>query len=527
MRRPKHPRPHVPHRKPRHDHSPLRTYTRQGPKRHPRRDPADIQRFIKDAGLYFPYTYNQAIPPGYCSNVPNTNLAEGENPFKPCQNTLNDFKAYYSPQYDLIFYSMHEIPELEDPSILGSILNAFLGIFSGIFGSEEDDAITVDINAFDRLYLSLADERFIRGVTEHTDNNQATIIEYHNFVSPLDHVFTDETMRYELGTEKRQILLSSQDLSTQTWQFMTTSLRIRDVDGNPIGATCGDNILSYGEACEGTQFPEEATCQGLGYLEGTPTCQACLISESGCSCRDKDGDGYGAQGTGCALHTEDCNDQDAQVRPEAEDVCDGIDNDCDGIIDNTQDYDQDGYTLCTGDCDESNPQVYPGASETCDGIDNNCNGLIDETQTGTYDADQDGYLDSNQCSGYLDLDCNDQDANINPDTTENCFDGMDNNCNTHIDLDDPDCGGLVQNPHILMDNVITDLIHTTEAQCPTGYDLMSMYTYEEQNCPGTRRLCTKRREVYSDSTSIVLRDAQFLAGDTPCPPGMTEASETT
>ena len=68
-----------------------------------------------------------------------------------------------------------------------------------------------------------------------------------------------------------------------------------------------------------------------------------------------------------------------------EDSCsDGIDNDADGLADCADadcrefDNDNDGYTVCTGDCDEHNATVHPGAAEVCNGVDDNCNGQTDE-----------------------------------------------------------------------------------------------------------------------------------------------------
>lgn len=58
------------------------------------------------------------------------------------------------------------------------------------------------------------------------------------------------------------------------------------------------------------------------------------------------------------------------------------------------DFDGDGYQsnpCCTGplDCDDTNPQVYPGAAEVCNGVDDDCDGAVDENAQGT-DSDGDG-----------------------------------------------------------------------------------------------------------------------------------------
>ncbi len=95
------------------------------------------------------------------------------------------------------------------------------------------------------------------------------------------------------------------------------------------------------------------------------------------------------------------------------------------------------------DCNDSNAAIHPGATEICDGIDNNCNGQIDEGVKNTYyrDFDVDSYgnpaTTTQSCSapsGYVsdNTDCNDSNAAINPGATEIC-DGVDNNCNGQVD----------------------------------------------------------------------------------------------
>jgi hypothetical protein len=86
----------------------------------------------------------------------------------------------------------------------------------------------------------------------------------------------------------------------------------------------------------------------------------------------------------------DCNDGLAMAFPGATEICDGLDQDCDGAIDET-DADGDGYFICE-DCDDVNAAAFPGATEICDGLDQDCDGAFDET-----DADGDGYLICEDC----------------------------------------------------------------------------------------------------------------------------------
>ena len=200
---------------------------------------------------------------------------------------------------------------------------------------------------------------------------------------------------------------------------------------------------------------------------------------------DQDEDGFGddslpiescQQQNGTVPNNNDCDDTDATVFPSAEELCDGIDNNCNAVVDEnvtfTQYMDQDGdgfgnvntgvptCTLETGfvldneDCDDDNASVHPNASEVCDDIDNNCDGLIDDASAvdrAYYykDADNDGFGDPAEgeafCTppqDYIDnnLDCDDIDSTIHPNAVEVC-DDQDNDCDGDIDALDSDIQG--------------------------------------------------------------------------------------
>jgi len=62
------------------------------------------------------------------------------------------------------------------------------------------------------------------------------------------------------------------------------------------------------------------------------------------------------------------------VSPE---VCNGRDDDGDGLVDEGFDRDGDGFTACGGDCDDRRAGRNPNSVEVCDGVDNDCDGLVD------------------------------------------------------------------------------------------------------------------------------------------------------
>ena len=262
---------------------------------------------------------------------------------------------------------------------------------------------------------------------------------------------------------------------------------------------------------------------------------------------DADSDGYGdisnttdscTAPTGYVSDDSDCDDSDSSINPSGVEVCDTLDNDCDGSIDDDSaadvltwyaDTDGDGFGDISStdidcaqpsgfvsdstDCDDSEAATYPGAAEYCDTIDNNCDNIIDEDSavdalTWHRDADADGYgdpgattLSCSQPSGFLtdSADCDDANNAIYPGATEYC-DSTDWDCDGdtyddeasdaltwYADLDLDGFGDLnntaiacFQPSGYLSDN--TDCDDTSSATYPGATEIW--YDDIDENCDG-------------------------------------------
>lgn len=178
---------------------------------------------------------------------------------------------------------------------------------------------------------------------------------------------------------------------------------------------------------------------------------------------DTDDDGFGDGADyivscdpqlGRVLRAGDCNDRNIDINPSERELCNGLDDDCNGVLDadvpgqpgNFEDDDADGSydAACGGpDCDDLDPNTLPNAIEICDRRDNDCDTTIDEDEAmGRWFVDEDGdtfgtgeaVMSCAPIEGRVgrDGDCDDTDVNVRPATLEVC-NGVDDNCNGDID----------------------------------------------------------------------------------------------
>jgi formylglycine-generating enzyme required for sulfatase activity len=183
---------------------------------------------------------------------------------------------------------------------------------------------------------------------------------------------------------------------------------------------------------------------------------------------DADGDGYPANEELAGTSVYDCNDANDAVHPGAEEVPDDeIDNDCDGTLE--ADADLDGYNANL-DCNDLDSSIYPNAPEICDGIDQDCDLEVDED----FDGDGDGYFDGSEpsCgSTYMYVDCDDG----NPQSNTSLVDG--------------DCDGVLTEDDCDDQNPIRTLSPQLDADCDGNLDCLAVVNHQGLDlsllCDGT------------------------------------------
>ena len=244
-----------------------------------------------------------------------------------------------------------------------------------------------------------------------------------------------------------------------------TGPRDADGDGHPARQDCDDDdpavFPGADELCNG----RDDDCDG-------DTDEGVLLE----LWEDLDGDGWGdadqptqtcALGAGMADNGDDCDDDDAAVFPGATEACNGVDDDCDGEIDQGvlldfwADSDGDGWgdpaqpvQACeapsayvaagaAADCDDDDAAVFPGAVEACIGVDDDCDGEIDQGVLLDFWADSDGdgwgnaAFHSRACEAAVGMvdnadDCDDREPEVHPGAEEVCNE-RDDDCDGDTD----------------------------------------------------------------------------------------------
>ena len=226
-------------------------------------------------------------------------------------------------------------------------------------------------------------------------------------------------------------------------------------------ADCDDGLFCNGEErCA----PEASEADARGCVGGVPPCDDGTRCDEGtdrcASCAENaDGDGDGVDAIACG--GEDCDDDDPNRYPGAAEICDpvGIDEDCDPTTlagEGQGDGDLDGFLSdrccnrvdgelrCGPDCDDRRGSASPEAAELCNTSDDDCDGRGDEGVTTTYvvDADGDGFGSAAEDAERVQAcgrpegfredasDCDDGAAGVNPAAFDRCDpEAVDDDCN--------------------------------------------------------------------------------------------------
>ncbi len=214
-----------------------------------------------------------------------------------------------------------------------------------------------------------------------------------------------------------------------------------------------DGEVDESDAVDAPTWYADGDADGFG--DGTSTTASCLAPP------------------GTASRADDCDDTSDAVNPDALELCNDIDDDCDGTNDEPDavdagtwyiDYDDDGfgsarfaevscdpptgYVANDDDCDDASNARFPGGTERCNDVDDDCDGTIDEADaddasTWYADTDTDGYGDPTVTDAACDApagfvsnddDCDDSRAASSPAGTERC-NGADDDCDGTVDED--------------------------------------------------------------------------------------------
>ena len=292
-----------------------------------------------------------------------------------------------------------------------------------------------------------------------------------------------------------------------------------DGDGSPASLDCDDTdaaVFPGAEEVCGNEVDDDCDASTVDLFDSDGDGSACDVdcddADPALNANDVDGDSVST----CA---GDCDDDDALVFPGAGEQCaNGIDDDCDAstvdVFDadndgsacdvdcddadpalNTNDVDGDSVSSCAGDCDDTDADVVPGATEQCgNGIDDDC----DASTVDLFDGDADGST--------CDVDCDDANPARFPGAREQCANGVDDDCDaTTVDLFDADGDGAVCNVDcddldatLNLDDVDGDTVTTCAGDCDDA---------DPATFPGAPEQCANGVDDDCDATTADIVDA--------------------